>query len=87
LGSCKINVHELGHTFDPKARAPTPGAADFCLISDEDIDTLRQHLESEGVKIEVGPVERAGSRRPMISLYFRDPDENLIEVSRYMPCL
>lgn len=83
FGHQKINIHEAGRTFDPKARIPTPGAGDFCLITERDIAEVRSHLESCGVAIEVGPVRRAGAQGPMTSLYFRDPDGNLVEVSEY----
>jgi catechol 2,3-dioxygenase-like lactoylglutathione lyase family enzyme len=83
FGSCRINVHEVDRTFEPKAIVPTPGAADFCLITEENLDMISQHLQSEQVNIEVGPVERSGAQGQMTSLYFRDPDGNLIEVSRY----
>jgi catechol 2,3-dioxygenase-like lactoylglutathione lyase family enzyme len=84
FGNCKINVHEIGHSFEPKAKAPTLGAADFCLITEQSIKELARHLQAENVPIEVGPVARNGARGPMTSLYFRDPDGNLIEVSRYL---
>ena len=83
FGRQKINLHEVGHTFEPKATAPTPGAADFCLVTESDIGTVGSHLESNGIVIEVGPVERIGAQGPMTSLYFRDPDGNLVEVSAY----
>src|SRR5689334_23770862 len=83
FGTCKINLHEIDHTFEPKAQAPTAGSADFCLVTDESLDDIAQHLRAENVRIEVGPVERNGARGPMTSLYFRDPDGNLVEVSRY----
>ena len=83
FGPHKINVHEAGHTFEPKAKAPTPGAGDFCLITDRPLTGIKTHLEACGVAIELGPVERIGVQGPMTSLYFRDPDGNLIEVSAY----
>ena len=83
-GNYKIHVHEIGHTFEPQAQAPTPGAADFCLITEQSIEEFARHLEAENVAIEVGPVARNGARGPMTSLYFRDPDGNLVEVSRYL---
>jgi len=83
FGLQKINLHEVGHTFEPKAAAPTPGAGDFCLVTVRPIAEIEAHLKSCSVAIEVGPVERNGARGPMTSVYFRDPDGNLVEVSRY----
>ncbi|WP_035485208.1 VOC family protein [Geminicoccus roseus] len=83
FGAQKINVHEAGHEFEPKASRPTPGSADFCLITEQPLDTLRAHLNAEGVSVELGPVSRTGALGPMTSLYFRDPDQNLVEVSVY----
>lgn len=85
FGSQKINLHETGRTFEPKAAAPTPGAGDFCLITPQPIDDVLAHLDACGVKVEIGPVERNGAQGPMTSIYFRDPDGNLVEVSRYLP--
>jgi catechol 2,3-dioxygenase-like lactoylglutathione lyase family enzyme len=83
FGRQKLNVHEAGHTFDPKAAAPTPGSFDACFVTTKSIDDVRAHLAREGVIVEVGPVEREGAQGKMTSVYFRDPDGNLIEVSRY----
>jgi len=83
FGGQKINVHEVGHTFEPKARAPTPGAGDFCLITEGPLATVQAHVEACGVTIETGPVAREGARGAMTSIYFRDPDGNLVEVSAY----
>ena len=83
FGRQKINLHEAGHTFDPKAAAPTPGAGDYCLVTSWSIADVQQHLASKGIAIEVGPVARHGALGPMMSVYFRDPDGNLVEVSRY----
>ncbi len=83
FGQQKINVHEIGHTFDPKATTPTSGAGDFCLITDRPLAGLRAHLEACGVVVELGPVPRNGAQGQMMSLYFRDPDGNLVEVSEY----
>jgi len=83
FGHQKINIHEVGRTFDPRARRPTPGAGDFCLITERDLLKVRSHLEACGVTIEVGPVKRTGAQGTMTSLYFRDPDGNLVEVSEY----
>jgi catechol 2,3-dioxygenase-like lactoylglutathione lyase family enzyme len=83
FGRQKINVHERERTFEPKAAEPTPGSADFCLISLRPIEEMIAHLKDCGVGIELGPVARHGALGPMTSVYFRDPDGNLIEVSRY----
>ena len=83
FGTQKINVHQADRTFDPKAKRPTMGAADFCLIADRPLAEIKEHLERNGVAIEVGPVKRVGARGDMLSIYFRDPDGNLIEVSEY----
>ncbi|UVC14133.1 VOC family protein [Mesorhizobium onobrychidis] len=85
FGTQKINVHEAGHTFEPKARAPTPGSADFCLVAARPLSEICASLAGNGVAVEVGPVERIGARGPMMSVYFRDPDGNLVEVSEYGP--
>jgi catechol 2,3-dioxygenase-like lactoylglutathione lyase family enzyme len=83
FGSQKINVHQSGHTFEPKAAVPTPGSADFCLVTTQPLETVAAHLQAHGVPIELGPVDRVGAQGPMCSLYFRDPDRNLVEISRY----
>ena len=83
FGAHKINVHEAGHTFEPKATSPTPGAADFCLITDRSMTEVQVRLDVCGVPSELGPVQRIGAQGEMTSLYFRDPDGNLIEVSAY----
>jgi catechol 2,3-dioxygenase-like lactoylglutathione lyase family enzyme len=83
FGTQKINVHALIRTFEPKAARPTPGSSDFCLLTDRRLADWLIHLERHGVAVELGPVERTGARGPMNSIYFRDPDLNLIEVSKY----
>ncbi|MBZ9761027.1 VOC family protein [Mesorhizobium sp. CA8] len=83
FGSQKINLHEIGRTFEPKAKAPTPGSGDFCLVAAVPLAEVQASLEANGVTVEVGPVERTGARGPMMSVYFRDPDGNLVEVSEY----
>ncbi|RUW62452.1 VOC family protein [Mesorhizobium sp. M7A.F.Ca.US.008.03.1.1] len=85
FGTHKINVHEVGRTFEPKAKSPTSGSGDFCLITDRPLDEVRARLAANGVAVELGPVERIGARGPMMSVYFRDPDGNLVEVSEYLP--
>ncbi|CAN7435978.1 VOC family protein [Mesorhizobium sp. LjNodule214] len=84
LGSQKINLHQAGRTFEPKARAPTAGAGDFCLVAARPLAEVCACLAANGVAVEVGPVERTGARGPMMSVYFRDPDGNLVEVSEYL---
>jgi len=83
FGSQKINLHEVGRTFEPKAKAPTPGSGDFCLVAARPLAEICASLAANDVVIEVGPVERIGARGPMLSVYFRDPDGNLVEVSEY----
>jgi catechol 2,3-dioxygenase-like lactoylglutathione lyase family enzyme len=83
FGDQKINLHQAGKEFDPKAGSPQPGAGDFCLVSGESIQNVIRHLEEEGVTIEVGPVPKQGAIGPMTSVYIRDPDENLVEISEY----
>jgi catechol 2,3-dioxygenase-like lactoylglutathione lyase family enzyme len=85
FGRQKINVHEVGRTFDPKAASPTPGAGDFCLITQRPLDEVRARLDACGVRIELGPVARDGAEGKMTSLDLRDPDGNLVEISRYDP--
>lgn len=83
LGLQKINLHQTDRTFEPKAAAPTPGAGDFCLVTERPLDEVVGRLEAAGVPVELGPVARTGARGPMTSVYFRDPDGNLVEVARY----
>lgn len=83
FGTTKINLHEVGHEFEPKAAAPTPGSADVCLITTNSLDEVIRHLAICNVPIEEGPVRRTGAAGSIMSVYFRDPDTNLIEVSTY----
>ncbi|KAJ8338363.1 hypothetical protein SKAU_G00373290 [Synaphobranchus kaupii] len=124
FGQQKFNLHQLGQEFEPKARNPSPGSADLCLITDTPLLKVAEHLqvrwlppyrltflssvtisaplrsflsaflphtgadiiklpEHVGVAVEEGPVERTGAVGSITSLYFRDPDDNLIEVSNY----
>jgi catechol 2,3-dioxygenase-like lactoylglutathione lyase family enzyme len=84
FGRSKINLHRAGHEFEPKADRPTPGSADLCLIADGPLEQVIEDLAAHGVPIEEGPVERTGATGPIRSVYFRDPDQNLIEVSIYI---
>ncbi|XP_043913590.1 glyoxalase domain-containing protein 5 [Protopterus annectens] len=83
FGNQKFNLHEAGKEFEPKAQKPTPGSIDICLISETPLKIIAEHLKVCGVAIEEGPVDRTGAIGPITSLYFRDPDNNLIEVSNY----
>jgi catechol 2,3-dioxygenase-like lactoylglutathione lyase family enzyme len=83
LGTQKINLHQYGQEFEPKATKPTPGSADLCLITAVPVSEVVEHLDVNGVEILEGPVQRTGAMGPITSVYFRDPDGNLIEVSNY----
>lgn len=83
FGAAKINLHRQGHEFEPRALRPTAGSADLCLIAVTPIPVLLAHLRDCGVEVIEGPVGRTGALGAMQSLYFRDPDGNLIEVSNY----
>ena len=85
FGAQKFNLHQFGSEFDPKAAHPTPGSVDICLISAVPLSDVVAHLARSGVAIIEGPVERTGAQAPIRSVYFRDPDMNLIEVSTYDP--
>lgn len=81
FGAQKINLHEYGKEFLPKAALPTPGSLDLCFIAAVPLDAFIAHLARAGVAIEEGPVARTGASWPIRSVYVRDPDGNLIEVS------
>jgi len=83
FGTSKINLHERGKEFEPKAEHATPGSADICLIVADDIADVVAQLDAAGVPIEEGPVERTGATGPIVSCYLRDPDRNLVELSNY----
>lgn len=84
FGASKINLHQAGQEFEPRALRPTPGSADVCLIVDAAIPSVIAELAAAGVAIEEGPVSRTGAAGPIISVYLRDPDRNLIELSNYV---
>lgn len=81
FGQSKINLHQKGREFSPKAAAPTAGSADLCFLSDASLDDWLTHLAIHQVDILEGPVARSGAMGPIMSIYIRDPDKNLIEVS------
>ena len=83
FGRQKLNLHQAGREFEPKALKPSPGAIDLCFISTTPLEAVVAHLEAEGVHVIEGPVPKTGALGPMQSVYFRDPDGNLIEVSNY----
>jgi catechol 2,3-dioxygenase-like lactoylglutathione lyase family enzyme len=80
----KINLHQYGNEFEPKAATPTPGSADLCFIADEEIADLMPALLAKGIKIIKGPVIKIGSQGEINSFYIRDPDNNLIEIANYV---
>ena len=83
FGRQKINLHQAGREFEPKALRPTPGSMDLCFITETPLDEVAAQLKAHGVAIAEGPVAKTGALGPMMSVYFRDPDGNLIEVSNY----
>ena len=81
FGNQKINLHQKGKEFDPKAQHPTPGSADLCFLSSMPLEHVIAHLQTCNVSLLLGPVERTGATKSLLSIYFRDPDGNLLEVS------
>ncbi len=81
FGDHKFNVHPPGFDASIKARKPTPGSLDLCFLADRPLDQVIAHLKREKVPIEEGPVDRTGARFTIRSVYVRDPDQNLIEIS------
>ena len=82
-GQQKINLHIKGQEFEPKAQQVMCGSADLCFISSTPLEQVAQELVQAGVAIIEGPVQRTGAMGPINSLYVRDPDGNLIEISQY----
>ena len=83
FGDQKINFHQFGKEFEPKAAQPTPGSADLCFITGLPVSDVISQLQRCGIEIIEGPVERTGAAGPISSVYIRDPDHNLIEIATY----
>lgn len=84
FGQQKINLHQRGKEFEPKALIPTPGSADLCFITTTPLNQVMEYLRDCGVTPLEGIVRRTGALGAIESIYFRDPDGNLIEVSNYI---
>ena len=83
FGQQKLNLHQAGREYEPKALRPAPGAIDLCFIAATPLETVIESLKAQKVAIIQGPVAKTGALGPMQSVYFRDPDGNLVEVSNY----
>jgi catechol 2,3-dioxygenase-like lactoylglutathione lyase family enzyme len=81
FGTQKINLHEAGREFEPKADTPTPGSADLCFLTETPVEDHAKHLAALGIAVIEGPVARTGAVGPLWSIYVRDPDSNLIEIA------
>ncbi|EDA7815975.1 VOC family protein [Salmonella enterica subsp. enterica serovar Typhimurium] len=84
FGAQKINLHQQEMEFEPKASRPTPGSADLCFITSTPINDVVSEILQAGISIVGGPVERTGATGEIMSIYIRDPDRNLIEISQYV---
>ena len=84
FGSQKINIHEEKKPIKPRALNPRSGSMDICFISKNKISDWIHHLVKKGIKIEIGPEKKTGALGPILSIYIRDPDFNLIEISNQL---
>ncbi len=84
FGSQKINLHPAANPYPERAKQPTAGSGDFCLITETPLNDVIAHLKSHNVDIDLGPVEKSGATGPILSVYFYDPDGNLVEISNYV---
>jgi len=84
FGQQKINLHEVGKEFEPKALKPTSGSGDICFVTQIPLQEVVEHMRLEGVEIVEGPVRREGAMGPIESVYIRDPDGNLVELGKYV---
>jgi catechol 2,3-dioxygenase-like lactoylglutathione lyase family enzyme len=85
FGDQKLNLHEAGAEITPHAARPTPGSADLCFLVADDLDQVADSLSRMGIPVELGPVPRTGATSALSSLYVRDPDGNLVELSQSQP--
>jgi catechol 2,3-dioxygenase-like lactoylglutathione lyase family enzyme len=81
FGNQKINLQQQDDEREPHAAQPTPGSADLCFITDIPLEQVINHVQSCGVTIFAGPVQRTGSTGALLSIYIRDPDGNLVEIA------
>ena len=84
FGNQKINLHQADAVPDPNVLKPTPGSADFCLITKTPMEEVRAHLAREKVAVILGPVQRTGATGKIFSVYVRDPELNLVEIANYL---
>lgn len=84
FGHQKINQHQVGKEFEPKAFHPTAGSADLCFIAETPLEEVIAYLQVQNIDIVEGPIERTGAIGKILSVYLRDPDQNLIEISNYL---
>ena len=83
FGAQKINLHQYGKELEPKAKIPTPGSADLCFVTSTPVAQVLDQLRANNIEVLEGPTRRTGAKGSIISVYVRDPDQNLIEISNY----